>query len=77
MLAAGLYTVQVYGVADTGAMGALTQLEVVVDATPPVLGRAALYLHLVPTPIRTLMQLPCLDLINHLPLEQRRARWRE
>jgi len=65
-------------VADTGAMGSLTQLEVVVDATPPVLGRAALYLHLVPTPIRTLMQLPpCLGLINRLPLEQRRACWRE
>jgi len=44
LLAAGVYTVQVHGVADTGAAGPVSQLEVVVDTTPPVLRCTALYL---------------------------------
>ena len=43
LLAAGVYTVQVHGVADTGAAGPVSQLEVVVDTTPPVLRCTALY----------------------------------
>ena len=38
ILPAGAYTVQVTGVSDSGAVGPTTELEVVVDATGPMLG---------------------------------------